>query len=692
MKILLSWLKDFIDINIPVEELCAALTMAGLEVTGADAAGLDDYLLDIEVTPNRPDCLSILGIAREAALILDLKFKHPKVIFLPKTSTAYIKETDFDINIEDGDACPRYIGRILLNVTVGPAPEFIKDRLAKMAVRSVNNVVDITNYILLERGQPMHVFDYDKIQGKQIVVRFAKKGERLLTIDQSEINLDEKDLVIADAKRPVALAGIMGGLETEVGPKTSNIILESASFNPSLIRATARRHGMMTEASYRFERGVDFPAVDSASKYALELFRQYACPQDKGRDIVIDKAKDVIKKQTPLSSKVVFKLQDIERSLGTLPSSFWIRKSIKGLGCEILSVAKDRIKVQAPSYRRDLNTPADYIEEIARLYGYDKIPYKELPCLALERELSIKELGDWDFDNRVKECLSRIGLREIISYALVSEQETAKFHFDNIAALDNPLTKTYAVLRPSMLPSILKIFQHNFNRSNYDLALFELGKIYFYDNGPIERKAVVVGFSGSKYKDCFGSSLGYNFFDLKSALSVLTGRFGLDRYAVTDEENQFFSKNCSAAVWANNQKLAVCGKISESVMEFYELKKELYIAEIYLDVLKYFSKKDICYQRLPQYPAIERDIALILPQSVSSQDVVEKINNRNELVSSIEIVDVYQGKQIPPDKKGLAIRITYRSLDRTLKDDEVDKIESDLKNILIGELSCQIRE
>ncbi|HEO63802.1 MAG TPA: hypothetical protein ENN78_00855 [Candidatus Omnitrophica bacterium] len=243
-----------------------------------------------------------------------------------------------------------------------------------------------------------------------------------------------------------------------------------------------------------------------------------------------------------------------------------------------------------------------------------------------------------------------------------------------------------------MLPSILKIFQYNFNRSNYDLAFFELGKIYFYDNGPIERKAVVIGFSGSKYRDCFGNNLDYNFFDLKSVLGILTGRFGIDKYEIVQEENQFFSKSCSSAIWVNHQKLAVCGKISESAMEFYELKKELYIAEIYLDILKTLSKKNIRYQRLPQHPAVERDMALILSESVSAQDVIEKINNRNELISNIEIVDVYQGKQIPPGKKSLAIRITYRSLDRTLKDDEVDKIESDLKNILLSELSCQIRE
>ncbi|MDP8252820.1 MAG: phenylalanine--tRNA ligase subunit beta [Candidatus Kaelpia aquatica] len=703
MKVLLSWLKDFIDIDVSVKELSASLTMIGLEVTSVDKIEEDDYLLDIEVTPNRPDCLSVLGLAREVGLALDKRAKHPRVVFLPRTSVACIKEAGFDITIEDGNACPRYIGRVLLGVRVQPAPDFIKDRLQNMGVRSINNVVDITNYLLLELGQPMHAFDYDKIKDHKIVVRKARKNEKIVTIDGVERELNTEDLVIADSKQPVALAGIMGGLATEVTAKTKNVLLESAYFDPPLIRRTAQRHGLMTESSYRFERGVDFVMVDTASKCAVDLIRKHASDNSlTNPTVVIDKAKDLIKKQLPLSSKVVLKFEDIEKKIGILPSSFWIRKTIKNLGCEPLSISKNMIKIEAPSYRRDLSSSIDYIEEIARLYGYDNIPVQELSTLELSSEEKLKEFNSGDLTNKVKDYLVREGLHETISYALLSKDEAARLDFPNMIFLDNPLVKSYSVLRPSIMPSLLKTAEYNFNRMNYNLALFESGKTYSYAQQesdeleglkePREIKAAAILLSGIKYRNCFGQELKHTFFDLKTIIERILNNFGIRDYNITTDQNHLYADSCSAKIMLGNDKIASLGKVSDEIKDYYGLKREVYIGEIVLDLVERFQKDDSKYKEISQYPAIERDISLVLSKSIAVAEVLFKIKDRDDLIQNVEIIDIYEGKQVGLGKKSIAVRIKFQSLERTLKDEEVDRIEAGIKDVLCAELSCQIRE
>jgi len=418
MKVLYSWLNDFVPIDVLPQELADSLTMAGLEVTQIEKVG-DDWLLEIEVTPNRPDCLSVVGIARECAVVLGKRIKPPKIPFIPHTSAARIRENEFEVIIENSEACPRYIARILLNVEIKPSPDFIRERLEKIGLRPINNVVDITNYVLLELGQPMHAFDYDKLQGKKIIVRFAHQGEKIITLDDEERTLTTEDLIIADCNRAVALAGIMGGKNTEVSPDTKNVLLESAYFDPLTIRRTSQRLALTTESSYRFERGVDFVNVEQASLYVLDLIKKY-CSPSKRVQVHIDKNVDLIKKHVPVSSKVILKFSEVEKALGILPSAFWIRRIIQRLGCEIVSVTKDGLKIQSPSFRRDLKQPIDYIEEIVRLYGYDKIPEKDLPEIKVSQEDLLIEFGDSQFESQVRDVCQRLGLNEVISYALLS--------------------------------------------------------------------------------------------------------------------------------------------------------------------------------------------------------------------------------------------------------------------------------
>jgi len=693
MKVICSWLKDFVNIDVSVKELSEVLTMAGFEVTSIDQIADDDYLLDIEVTPNRPDCLSILGLAREIGLALDKKTEHPKVVFLPRSSAASIKETGFDVTIEDGNDCPRYIGRVLLDVCIKESPDFIKDRLQKIGMRSINNVVDITNYLLLQLGQPMHAFDYDKVKGHKIIVRRAKKGEKIITIDEVERELTPEDLIIADSKSPIAIAGIMGGLETEVTQNTKNVLLESAYFNPPLIRRTAQKQGLMTESSYRFERGVDFVMTDIASKTAVDLIRKYGSNHNSNKPtVVIDKAKDIIKKQIPLSVNVVLEVKDIEKKLGIIPSSFWIRQVIKGLGCELLSISKDRIKIGSPSYRSDLKNSIDYIEEIARVYGYNNIPAKELPALKVSSRKSLEEFNDDGFKDRVKDFLVREGLHETINYALLSTEEAENLKFSNMIYLDNPLASSYSVLRPSLLPSLLKVANYNFNRMNYNLSFFELGKTYiYYQNEPQESETAAIMLSGIKYQDCFGGELSCTFFDIKAIIERTLNNFGIDGYNIVTDRNRFYSNSCSAKIMLGDKQLAALGEASSDIKGYYDLKREVYLGEIMLDVVESFQTDGFRCKKISQYPIIERDISLVLSKNITAAEVLSKIKDRDSLIAKAEIVDVYDGKQIEAGKKSLAVRIQFQSLERTLKDEEVDKIESDIKDILCKDLSAQIR-
>ena len=692
MKVLLSWLKDFVDIDVSVQKLADTLTIGGLEVGDIQPAGAD-YILDIEVTPNRPDCLSIMGAARECAVGLNKTFIPHRLVFLPKTSMAYIKETEFGVKIKAQEACLRYIGKVLLDVDIAPSPDFIRERLEKIGLRSINNVVDITNYILIETGQPMHAFDYDKIQGKQIVVRFAREGEKIITIDDEERQLSKRDLVIADSRRPIALAGIMGGRDTEVTSKTKKVVLESAFFHPQTIRETAQRHALTTEASYRFERGVDFPMVDTASVYAVDLIRRYASKDSSKPTVVIDKAIDVITKQVPLSSKVILKYEDIEKVLGIMPSAFWIRRLIKNLGCEIAAVSKEGLKIQAPSFRGDLKTSIDYIEEIARFYGYDKILAQKLPELIVEKESALANFSETGFENRIRDILVTTGLSEVITYALLSEEEIARFKMKKALFLKNPLAKSYSALRPSILPSLLKAAEYNFNRGIYDLAVFELGKIYLDINGkPAERKVAGVLLSGKKYQDYFGNEMEYNFYDLKSVIETILGNFGINDYSIKETKQVFLSGSCSARIDMSAEQAAILGEASDEAKAYYDLKRDIYIGEVYLDTIKEVMEGEIQYHEVGQYPAVIRDISLLLSKEVPAGEIMKHIEGRDSLIREIEVIDVYEGRQIPPDKKSITIRIKFQSNEKTLKDTEVDKIYEEAKEILLRELPCQIRK
>lgn len=683
MKALLSWLRDFVDINITAKELADKLTMVGLEVTLLQKVD-DDYLFDIEVTPNRCDCLSLYGIAREVALVTEKRLKPMRISYPPRISAAQIKQQDFEIQIQDAQACLRYIGRIILNVEVKESPPLIKSRLEKMGLRVINNIVDITNYVLLELGHPLHAFDYNKIRGGKIIVRWAKAGEKLITIDGEQRILSEEDLIIADIEKPHALAGIMGGKESEVGPETKAVLLESACFSPLPIMRSSRRHGLTTESSYRFERGVDYFNVERASLRAVELMRKYGSKTKKRLTVTIDKEIDLKAQNPPLRATVHLKLDNIKKVLGILPPTFWLRNIFRGLGIEVIAQTKDGFKLEPPSFRKDLKEEIDYIEEIARLYGYDKIPAQQLPRVETVKEPELLKFSFKRSEDAIRNTLRLLGLSEVITYALIGEDEVKFFKTDTPLYVTNPLTMNYAILRPSVIPSLLKVANYNFNRNIYDLAIFELGKVYHDGEEPSERKVIGILLAGIKYQDYQQNKVCYNFYDLKGIIEALLERLAITDFKFESQRFSFFTPASSTALYIKDQMAGFMGKPCYEIMAYYDIKEDVYIAEIDFSLLNAYRKKVIKYQQLALYPSTIRDLSFSVDENFKVGEIIDFLRKRSNLIADVFIIDLYRGRQIPQGKKGITLRLKFQSQERTLRDEEVDAIFSHAKEELIN--------
>ncbi|HDP16364.1 MAG TPA: phenylalanine--tRNA ligase subunit beta, partial [Candidatus Omnitrophica bacterium] len=458
MRVSLNWLKDFISIKGGIEKVQDDLTMTGLEVTSVvNIEG--DSVMDIEITPNRPDCLSVLGVARELAATAD------KPLNIPQSITKYYMKQGRSrgaakIEIQDKKACSRYVGCIIKNVQVGPSPKWLVQRMNVMGLRSVNNIVDITNHVLFESGQPLHAFDLDKLEGSRIIVRKARKGESIITIDGIKRELDPAMLVIADAGKPVAIAGIMGGKETEISNETKNILLESAWFEPLMIRKTQRLLGLASESSYRFERGVDPGMVLAASARAQEMIKKEAGGRLSGKitDTGSKPAKD---------KEIMLALNEVQRVLGVEISPAKAMEFFRRLNLKAVKKAKDRIQVIIPSYRQDLEYEIDLIEELARLYGYDKIPAK-CPRFTMHNALEAEKKDFVLLAKSIKKKLCSLGMTEILTYTLSSRAavEALGKPFSGLVRLSNPLSANQEFMRPSLLSEMMDVMSWNLNRKN----------------------------------------------------------------------------------------------------------------------------------------------------------------------------------------------------------------------------------
>jgi len=679
MRISYDWLKDYVDISIPVEELAHILTMAGLSVDSIEKKG-SDSIMEVEITSNRPDWLSYIGIAREIAAITGKKLKKPVV---KNIQTPYT-ENRIPIKNEDKDLCPRYTARIIKNVSIGESPAWLKNKIESIGLRSVNNVVDITNFCLFETGEPMHAFDLDNLSGKIVTVRRAKKGEKITIIDGTERALDESMLVIADSGAPVAIAGVMGGIKAEVGSHTKNILLEAAYFDPISIRRTSRSMALSTESSYRFERRVDIDNIKYASDRAAQLILELAGGETHD---YIDIGKDRATKKI-----INLKFGKINRVLGINIAPSKIKAILKSLGLKQKTSSTSALKLEIPEFRQDLQSEIDLVEEVARIYGYDNIP-ETLPSVVEKTDripLSLK------VDNKIREFLKGLGLSEIISYSLLSRKALSQAMIDDKKAIAviNPLSAEQEILRPSAIAGMLNTMRYNINRKNGNLKFFELGKVYFKAgaNSFNEKRNLAIGFTGEIYDGWVDKPRPATLFDLKGILEAFFSSFGIDKFSTREATSKTFSSAACASIKVDGQPLGLIGQIDEAVLKNFDIKDKVYMLEIDCEALSGLASLGKRFKTIARYPSVLRDISIVIDKNVSNADIISSIRkNAGRLLKEVQLIDKYCGGQIPDGKTSLTYRLEYQNQDKTLEDKEVQETHSRLLNALQKNLGVALR-
>ncbi|MBL7158709.1 MAG: phenylalanine--tRNA ligase subunit beta [Candidatus Omnitrophica bacterium] len=672
MKVPYSWLKDYVKVNIQPERLAHFLTMTGTTVENVSKIG-DDYIFEFEITANRSDCLSMIGVARETACILGKKLKIPKELQGTQNPKSKTQNFPIGITIKNPDLCLRYTARIIRNIEVSPSPEPLKKKIISSGLRPVNNIVDITNFVLLETGQPMHAFDLDKIEG-DVAIRKARDGEKIITIDNVQRALNSDTLVVADSSGAIAIAGVMGGQSTEVTGMTKNILLESANFAPVSVRRTSRALGLSSESSYRFERKVDNQMVDKASGRASLLIRDLA----KGEiGAFLDKGA-----KKSYSKTISFDIDASNDILGISVKKSEIHKTLKALGFGIKE-KKGAIAVSVPSFRKDITQPVDITEEIARIHGYENFP-TTIPQIV--GNTTLKE-DIYKFREKIRNTLASEGLYEIITYSLIARDDTAGI------SIKNPLSIDQEVMRSSLLPGALKVVSHNLNRKAKNIPVFEIGNVYKEkENAFLEEAHISIALSGLKRDDWKLHGEEYSFFDLKGIVENLFSELGLGSVAFNTEEIGPLAKSASASLEIDGKYAGFLGEVKDETLDTFDIKKKVFYGEINLKKLFDNARKFKKYASLSRYPSVERDISVIADRHVRSADIVSVIHRAGErLVKRILLVDCYTGRQIPSGKAGLLYRIEYRSQERTLEDSEVDALHAEIKSALSGELNISFR-
>lgn len=680
MKVSLEWLKDFVAIQMPLAPLCDRLTMGGLEVIGTEKKG-SDTILEIEVTPNRPDLLSHVGIAREIAVLTGARLRFPKTQHAVRSTPAYafasarqsrlwrtrhVKKLPLRISIQDKKGCLRYIGRLSDGVQVGATPPWIRERLERLGLRSVNNAVDITNYVLLETGQPLHAFDYDKIEGGAVIIRSARQGETLLTLEGRKCTFEKGELVIADASKPIALAGVVGGKATEITRETTRVLLESAYFDPVRVRRASKRLGSSTESSYRFERGVSLEGVQTGSERAQSLFERYT------KAFLVAPAIDQGKKSFPKRT-VSVSFQELDGILGLCPKVSHVRSILSSLGCRV-GTSKKALRIIPPPFRQDLKDTVDVAEEVGRIFGYDRIP---TTAPLRERVPVEKETVPADAaritGNRIRELLVSQGLFEVVTYSLLSKALLAREVFDLEASaipIRNPISLEQELLRPSLIPRLIEVAAYNHHRKVGGVPIFEIGPVYEKQgNAYRERKKIGILLSGIKPGNWKEKPSPYDYFDLRGKCDALVKSLNpslmITYQAVVDR------KVPAMELWAGGKPLGILKGLASP--DTFGIREKLFVAELeFSELLSLASSAK--FTPLPKFPSVRRDISLIADRRIPSEALVRLIQTEGgEWVEEITLFDTYADSRIVPEgSQGLAYRIGFRHPDRTLTDEEVN--------------------
>ncbi len=654
-----------------------------------EAAGLVDVRYEIGLTPNRADCLSVVGVAREVAAMVGkpLQIKH-----------AVVEEAGDDINkqtsveIVDADKGPRYMARLIKDVKIGPSPQWLVQRLESVGVRSINNVVDITNYVMMELGHPLHAFDFNLLRGKKIIVRCPGKT-KFTTLDDQEHQLIDSDLAICDAEGPVALAGVMGGQNSEIQPDTTDVLLESAYFDPITIRRTSKRLGIHSESSHRFERGADVNMVPVALDRAAALIAELASGTV-AKGAIDTYPTRIAEKQVPITVARTNAILGLELSL----------EDISGLLSSIgLTVASgnsaETLSVSVPTFRPDLEREIDLIEEVARLNGYDNIPVTMPSGESIDYHPSPHQ----DMVNRLRESIVAEGFSEVINYSFFSPTAFDRINLDNddirrnVVAIKNPLTEEQSVMRTSLLPSLLENISHNLSYRSLDLALFELRPVFMPvkdEELPYEPTYLCGAMCGRR--EPFGWNQGgdsYDFYDLKGVVESLLETALIENVQwQADAEEPYLHPGKSCAVYAGEKKLGVLGEVHPSVLDAYGVNDPVFVFELCVEAMIESAGDTIKFEQISRYPDVYRDSAFLLDDTVTAEQIMATIEkSQGKLVERVTLFDVYRGKGVPEGQKSVAIRVQYRSSERTLTDDEINKAHGRIVKVMEKQLGAQLR-
>ncbi len=690
MNISYNWLKDLNDIDLSPSDLGVKLTNIGLAVEGVHSHG-DDFVFDIDLTSNRPDCLSHLGVAREIGVITGeplTAISEPTEIPLPAVLAGDV------VRIEDAKLCQRFTARIIRNVKIGPSPQWMVARLETIGERSINNVADITNYVMHELGQPMHSFDLDKLNGNRIVVRPAREGETITTLDEVERTLDASMLSICDAEKPVAVAGVMGGLDSSITESTVNVLLEVAYFNRGNIRSTSRKLNLNTEASYRFERGVDIENLIKASNRATQMICELA-----GGEIgeLID-----IYPTHPTATSVESK--DISaavlRLTGLDVTSDDCVRILNALGIELQ--ANQFHVFMSPSWRHDINIEEDLVEEIARHIGYENIA-NELPPAFGAGEYQPTE----GREKQLRQTLVNLGFDEAMSYSFIDTKHDDAFEAvpgvlietspEPFVTLRDSVIEGAVRMRSTILPGLLEAVRLNLNHQRRDVKLFEIGKVFAStnssDHAPNEQKLLALLVTGGELVE--GRAMptrDLDFYDAKGAVQAALTAVGISGCTFTAAEVKHLRRGQSAAIIAGGRIVGFVGRVSDDIAAGYKFKQPVYISELNLQSVLEEIPVTPTYRQLAKYPSVTRDVSVLVVRSTEFESIRRAVESTNsEICRNILFVDTYEGKGVSEDERSITIRLEYRSDDRTLLESEVDAEHQRILTALVADTGAKLR-
>lgn len=656
-----------------------------------DYLNLDDYILELDLTPNRSDCLSVINIAREIGAILGREVKLPAIDFI---ETEKPVEDLAKVEIAAPENCHRYVARMVEGVKIKPSPQWLQHKLRTAGVRSINNVVDITNFVMLEYGQPLHAFDYTLLKDGKVIVRLAEENEKITTLDGNERELTTEMLLITDPEKAVGIAGVMGGENTEITDETTTILIESAYFAPTNIRRTSTKLGLRSDASIRFEKGINMETVVAAANRAAQLMEQLA--EGKVLKGMIDNY------PTPKErTEVTLEMNKVNAVLGTELSFTEIKDILTRLNFAITKEINDTITVTVPPYRPDVTISEDLIEEVARLYGYDNIP-TTLPYGATNQG---KRTTEQIFRDNVINILANKGLNEMINFSFINRNNLDKLLLASddvkrdVVNVLNPLSEEQGIMRTSLVPGLLDSMRRNINRRNEDIAGFELGKVYlangFPENKELPEETWMLGVavrgnlaSGWQHK---GESV--DFYFLKGMAQDLFQQLNLDEPVVElCTDNPTYHPGRTANIFLKGAKVGVMGEIHPQVAENYDLLPRNYVLELNIDQLFTMVKGTHRYQQLPKYPAVTRDLAVVVKDEVTANQLMDEIKVQGgELLKDIAIFDLYKGNQIQEGCKSIAFSLAFQAQDRTLTDVEINEIHEKIQNSLAEKFAASLR-